>query len=74
MKFKTLSTAVMVNNSDIKTLKIYYGYFAESNLILNIKDIVNATKQEGNLLLYIEENEEVNSFVIDENTLSVSLK
>ena len=64
----------MVNNSDIKTLKIYYGYFSESNLILNIKDIVNATKQEGNLLLYIEENEEVNSFVIDENTLSVSLK
>ena len=64
----------MVNNSDIKTLKINYGYFAESNLILNIKDIVNATKQEGNLLLYIEENEEVNSFVIDENTLSVLLK
>ena len=74
MKFKTLSTAVIVNNSNIKTLKIYYNSFFECNLILNIKDIVNATKQEGNLLVYIEENEEVKSFIIEENTLSVLLK
>lgn len=74
MRFKTLSVGMMINDSNIKTLEIYYGSFDKCNLILNIKDIVNATKQEGNALLYIEENEEVKDFYIYENTLSVVLK
>ncbi len=66
--------AVMANDSNIKALKIYYGSYDEWDLILNVKDIVNATKQQGELILYIEENEEVEDFIIDENTLSILLK
>ena len=66
--------AVMANDSNIKALKFYYGSYHQGNLILNVKDIVNATKQQGELILYIEENEEVKGFIIDENTLSVLLK
>ena len=74
MKFKTLSMAMMIDDINIKSLKVYYGYFAESKLLLDIKDIANATKKEGNLVLHIEENEEVKTFIIDENTLSILLK
>ena len=74
MKFKTISMAVMANDSNIKALKIYYGSYHEWDLILNVKDIVNATKQQGELILYIAENEEVEDFVIAEDALSVLLK
>ena len=66
--------AMMIDDSNIKILEIYYGSFDNCNLILNIKNIVNVTKQEENALLYIEENEEVKDFYIYENTLSVVLK
>lgn len=66
--------AVMANDSNIKALKIYYGSYDEWNLVLNVKDIVNATKKQGNLIVYIEENEEVKDFFINENTLSILLK
>jgi hypothetical protein len=74
LRFKTLSMAMMIDDSNIKILEIYYGSFDKCNLILNIKNIVNVTKQEENALLYIEENEEVKDFYIYENTLSVVLK
>lgn len=74
MKFKTLSMAVMIDDSNIKALEFYYGSFDDDNLILKIKDIVKATKQEGDLVVYIENNEDVKEYVIYNNTLSVLLK
>ena len=74
MKVKTLTRAAALTENVIKSIEIYFGLFSESNLIIRINDINDITFLEENLLVFIEENEEVNSFSYENQTLSISIK
>ena len=74
MKVKTLTRAAALTENITKSIEIYFGLFSESNLIVRINDINDITFLEENLLVFIEENEEVNSFSYENKTLSISIK
>ena len=74
MKVKTLIKTVALTENIIKSIEIYFGLFSESNLIMKINDINDITFSEINLLIFIGENEEVNSFSYENQTLSISIK
>lgn len=74
MKVKTLTSAMFLSESSIKSLKVYFGLFSESNVILNINSMNETSLLEQTLLEFIENNEEVNSFSYEDGKLSISLK
>ena len=65
---------MFLSESSVKSIKIYFGLFSESNIILNIKSMNNISLLEQRLLEFIEDNEEVNSFSYKDGKLSISLK
>lgn len=73
MKVKTLTRAMTLNESVVKQLKINFGIFS-GNTILDIKDMDNISDSEERLLMFIENNEEVNSFSCENGLLSISIK
>ena len=74
MKVKTLTRSTYLSENVVKSIKIYFGLFSEKNIILNIKNINEKSVLENSLLMFIENNEEVNSFSYENKTLSISLK
>lgn len=73
MKVKTLTRAMTLNESVVKQLKIHFGIFS-GNTILDIKDMDNISDSEKKLLMFIENNEEVDSFSCENGLLSISIK
>lgn len=73
MKVKTLTRAMTLNESVVKQLKINFGIFS-GNTILDIKDMDNISDSEERLLMFIENNEEVNSFSCENGLLLISIK
>ena len=73
MKVKTLIKSRNLSKDLVKSIKIYFG-ISGNNLILNIKDINDISVLEKDLLIFIENNEEVNSFSYEDGKLSISLK
>lgn len=57
----------------VKQIKINFGIFS-GNTILDIKNMDNVSDLEEYLLMFIEDNEEVNSFSYENGLLSISLK
>lgn len=74
MKVKTLTRAMTLNESVVKSIKIYFGMFSETNIILNIKDTNDIPVSEKRLLVFIEDNEQVNSFLYEDETLVISIR
>ena len=74
MKVKTLIKSVSSNENSLKSIEVYFGLQLDRNIILNIKDINNMLFSEKDLLDFIENNEEVNSFSYENQTLSISIK
>ena len=62
-----------LNENLVKQIKIHFGLFS-GNVILDIKDMNNISVSEKGLLMFIEDNEEVNSFSYEDGKLSISLK
>lgn len=62
-----------LNESVVKQLKINFGIFS-GNTILDIKDMDNISDSEERLLMFIENNEEVNSFSCENGLLLISIK
>ena len=48
--------------------------FSETNIILNVKNMNDITFSEMKLLNFISDNEEVNSFLYEDETLLISIK
>ena len=65
---------MFLSESSVKSIKIYFGLFSESNVILNINSMNETSLLEQTLLEFIEDNEEVNSFSYEDGKLSISLK
>ena len=74
MKVKTLTKSISSNENSLKSIKVYFGLQLDRNIILNIKDVNNMLFSEKDLLDFIENNEEVNSFSYENQTLSISIK
>jgi hypothetical protein len=62
-----------LNENIVEQIKIHFGIFS-GNTILYIKDMDNVSNLEEDLLMFIEDNEEVNSFSYENGLLSISLK
>ena len=73
MKVKTLIRSMTLNENAVKQVKIHFGIFS-GNVILDIKDMNNISVLEKGLLMFIEDNEEVNSFSYENGKLYISLK
>jgi len=73
LKVKTLTRSMALNENIVEQIKIYFGIFS-GNAILDIKDMDNISDLEEDLLMFIEDNEEVNSFSYENGLLSISLK
>lgn len=73
MKVKTLTRSMALNENIVEQIKIHFGIFS-GNTILYIKDMDNVSNLEEDLLMFIEDNEEVNSFSYENGLLSISLK
>ena len=63
-----------LNKNSLKSIEIHFGLHLDRNIILNIKDIDDVTFLEKDLLIFIEDNEEVNAFSYENNHLSISIK
>ena len=62
-----------LNENIVEQIKIYFGILS-GNAILDIKDMDNISDLEEDLLMFIEDNEEVNSFSYENGLFSISLK
>ena len=74
MKVKTLIIGMSLTENVVKSIKIYFGMFSETNIILNVKNMDDITFSKKNLLNFISDNEEVNSFLHEDETLLISIK
>ena len=74
MKVKTLIIGMSLTENVVKSIKIYFGMFSETNIILNVKNMNDITFSEMKLLNFISDNEEVNSFLYEDETLLISIK